>query len=105
MNLVESRSTVNGHLVYSFIHIDYCLYILPGQQSQYGVIEGDFAMLMSLYHGYELLQQHGLRSLCNHLEGIVSGQKGTGRTRAELLRNHTFNEIMDYLRGKFETVK
>ncbi len=65
------------------------------------MVEGDFALALSLYHGYELLQLHGLRSLYNFLDGIVSGEKGHGRTRAELQRCAVFQEIMDQLRTKF----
>ncbi|BFZ07881.1 hypothetical protein BsWGS_10920 [Bradybaena similaris] len=71
------------------------------QKVQYGNIEADFAMAISLYHGFELLQLHGLRSLYNYLTGIIVGDKGYGRTRSELLRNADFNDIMDNLRQKF----
>ncbi|KAK7505416.1 hypothetical protein BaRGS_00003161 [Batillaria attramentaria] len=71
-------------------------------RSQYGVVEGDFALAMSLYHGYELLQLHGLRSLYNFLQGVVSGDKAYGRTRTELMRNADFCTIMDILRDKFQ---
>ncbi|XP_013379529.1 Fanconi anemia group M protein [Lingula anatina] len=72
------------------------------QRHQYGIVEGDFAMCMSLYHGFELLQQHGLRSLHQFLKSIVSGEKGHGRTRSELMRNQDFNAIMEMLEEKFE---
>ncbi|CAG5134268.1 unnamed protein product, partial [Candidula unifasciata] len=71
------------------------------QQAHYGNIEADFAMAISLYHGFELLQLHGLRSLYNYLTGIIVGEKGYGRTRSELLRNADFNDIMENLRQKF----
>lgn len=77
-----------------------CLCSLP-QQAQYGNIEADFAMAISLYHGFELLQLHGLRSLYNFMTGIIAGEKGYGRTRSELLRNADFNDIMETLREKF----
>ena len=56
---------------------------------------------MSLYHGFELLQLHGSRSLYNFLEGILSGEKGHGRTKAELTRNGDFNEIMSMLAERY----
>ena len=64
-------------------------------------MEGDFALAMSLYHGFELLQLHGSRSLYNFLEGILTGDKGYGRTRTELTRNADFNELMGLLAGKY----
>ena len=65
------------------------------------MVEGDFALAMSLYHGYELLQLHGSRSLYNFLVGILTGDKGYGRTKAELTRNADFNELMGMLSGKY----
>lgn len=56
---------------------------------------------MSLYHGYELLQLHGSRSLYTFLDGILTGEKGYGRTRTELMRNAEFNELMKILSGKY----
>ncbi|XP_064622547.1 uncharacterized protein LOC135484794 [Lineus longissimus] len=70
-------------------------------QSQYGMVEGDFAMCISLYHGYELLQLHGLKPLYSFLEGIASGEKGFGRSRHELLRNADFCSILEELKAKF----
>ncbi|KAK3757789.1 hypothetical protein RRG08_027148 [Elysia crispata] len=71
------------------------------QPAQRGMVEADFCMAISLYHGYDLLQLHGLRSLYNFLMGLLSGEKGYGRTRAELLRNADFNSVMDKLHHKF----
>ncbi|XP_076442631.1 Fanconi anemia group M protein-like [Babylonia areolata] len=71
-------------------------------RSQYGIVEGDFALAMSLYHGFELLQLHGLRSLHNFLEGIVNGTKSYGRTRTELMKNADFNEVKEILNAKFQ---
>ena len=34
---------------------------------QKGVLEGDFGSAMSLYHGFDLLQQHGLRPFYNFM--------------------------------------
>ena len=75
-------------------------------RAHYGSVEGDFAMALSLYHGFELLQRHGLRSLYNFLEGLVAGDnKGTGRTRSELLRNTDFVTFLDTLRSTYKPVK
>lgn len=40
------------------------------------MLEGDFALCISLYHGYELLMQMGLRSLFFYLQGIMDGSRG-----------------------------
>ena len=77
-------------------------FVFSLQRNQYGIVEGDFALAMSLYHGYELLQLHGLRSLFHFLDGIVGGNKSYGRTRSELMRNADFNDIMNLLRQKFQ---
>ncbi len=71
------------------------------QRQQYGSIEGDFALCISLYHAYELLLQHGLRSFFNFLEDLVTGEKGYGRTKSELQKSVDFNQIFDELSGKF----
>ncbi|XP_060063063.1 Fanconi anemia group M protein-like [Ylistrum balloti] len=71
------------------------------QRTQYGAVEGDLALAMSLYHGFELLQLHGQRSLYNYLESIVSGEKGHGRTKTELMKNAGFVELMEKLRSQF----
>ncbi|KAL4238941.1 hypothetical protein ACF0H5_003645 [Mactra antiquata] len=71
-------------------------------RNQYGVVEGDFALAMSLYHGYELLQLHGSRSLYTFLDGILTGEKGYGRTRTELMRNADFNDLMKILSQKYQ---
>lgn len=76
------------------------LFIIYFQRNNYGSIEGDFALAMSLFHGFELLQLHGSRSLYNYLNGILHGDKGYNRTRTELTRNLDFNDLMDDLREK-----
>ncbi|XP_022090579.1 Fanconi anemia group M protein-like isoform X2 [Acanthaster planci] len=73
----------------------------PPQVKSRGVVEGDFALCISLYHGFELLLQHGLRSLFSFLQSTVDGDKGFSRTRQELLRNAEFVQLMDTLRDKF----
>ncbi|KFQ62303.1 Fanconi anemia group M protein, partial [Pelecanus crispus] len=66
-----------------------------------GVIEGDFALCISLYHGYELLLQMGLRSLFIYLCGIMDGSKGLSRTKTELGRNEDFMKLYQQLRDMF----
>ncbi|NWW67111.1 FANCM protein, partial [Ifrita kowaldi] len=66
-----------------------------------GIIEGDFALCISLYHGYELLLQMGIRSLFIYLWGIMDGSKGLSRTKTELGRNEDFMELYQQLRDLF----
>ncbi|NWU25433.1 FANCM protein, partial [Dyaphorophyia castanea] len=66
-----------------------------------GIIEGDFALCISLYHGYELLLQMGIRSLFIYLWGIMDGSKGLSRTRTELGHNEDFMELYQQLRDTF----
>lgn len=47
---------------------------------QQGVMEGDFALCISLCHGYELLMQMGLRSLFFFIQGIMDGSKSSSPT-------------------------
>ncbi|XP_042655234.1 Fanconi anemia group M protein isoform X2 [Tyto alba] len=76
----------------------------PSSQSvgiHQGIIEGDFALCISLYHGYELLLQMGLRSLFIYLCGIMDGSKGLTRTKNELGRNEDFMKLYQQLRDMF----
>ncbi|XP_058695831.1 Fanconi anemia group M protein isoform X2 [Poecile atricapillus] len=66
-----------------------------------GVIEGDFALCISLYHGYELLLQMGIRSLFIYLWGIMDGSKGLSRTKSELGRNEDFMKLYQQLQDVF----
>ncbi|KAL9851046.1 Fanconi anemia group M protein isoform 2-T2 [Geothlypis trichas] len=66
-----------------------------------GIIEGDFALCISLYHGYELLLQMGIRSLFIYLWGIMDGSKGLSRTKSELGRNQDFMELYQKLQDMF----
>ena len=60
---------------------------------------------MSLYHGFELLELQGLRSLYNFLDNTISGDKGFGRTRTELMKNADFRDLMEFLAEKFKPYK
>lgn len=64
-----------GFLLLSHILIQSEPAFLP-QGIHQGIIEGDFALCISLYHGYELLLQMGIRSLFIYLWGIMDGSKG-----------------------------
>lgn len=75
------------------------------QRHLFGIVEGDFAICMSLYHGYELLLLHGLRTLCSFLEGLVSGDKAVARTRSELLKNQDFTDLLEILKQTYKPIK
>ncbi|XP_012371814.1 Fanconi anemia group M protein isoform X2 [Octodon degus] len=68
---------------------------------QQGVVEGEFAVCISLYHGYELLQQMGMRSLYVFLSGIMDGTKGMTRAKNELCRNEDFVKLYSHLECVF----
>ena len=71
-------------------------------RSQAGLVEGDFAMCISLYHAYELLLQHGILSFYNFIKGIVDGTKGMARAKSEITRCHDFTALMAELREEIE---
>jgi ERCC4-related helicase len=60
-----------------------------------GVIENDFAVLMSLTHAYELLVKHGITPFYQYLaeSNNQDGQRFAG-TRAQLLQNPKYNELL-----------
>ncbi|RXM93759.1 Fanconi anemia group M protein [Acipenser ruthenus] len=82
----------------------------PGERSsresgasvaQKGSVEGDFALCISLYHGYELLLQMGIRSLFLFMQGIMDGTKGMTRARNELSRNPDFMGLYQQMEAMF----
>ncbi|XP_037690857.1 Fanconi anemia group M protein [Choloepus didactylus] len=72
---------------------------------QQGIIEGEFAICISLYHGYELLQQMGMRSLYFFLCGIMDGTKGMTRAKNELSRNKDFMKLYNHLECLFASTR
>ncbi|XP_032791668.2 Fanconi anemia group M protein homolog [Daphnia magna] len=69
-----------------------------------GMIEGDFALCITLTHALELLLQHGIRGFYNFLAGktdVVDGETGHNRTRTELLKVNGFSQMMEDLKSKF----
>ncbi|XP_061600211.1 Fanconi anemia group M protein [Cololabis saira] len=68
---------------------------------QQGMLEGDFALCISLYHGYELLMQMGLRSLFFYIQGIMDGSREMSRARNELQRTPTFMDLYREMEAKF----
>ncbi|XP_040267293.1 Fanconi anemia group M protein isoform X1 [Bufo bufo] len=71
--------------------------------AQMGAVEGDFALCISLYHGYELLLQMGTRSLFFYLRSIMDGSKGMNRARNELGRNANFMDLYQRLEAMFSS--
>eukprot|EP00111_Clytia_hemisphaerica_P002682 TCONS_00007586-protein len=67
-----------------------------------GYVEGDFALLMSLYHAYDLLQQHGLLSFYTFIKALLSGSKGTSKAKMELNRNEKLMNLMEDLHSRIE---
>ncbi|XP_026185210.1 Fanconi anemia group M protein isoform X2 [Mastacembelus armatus] len=68
---------------------------------QQGMLEGDFALCISLYHGYELLMQMGLRSLFLYIQGIMDGSRDMSRVRNELQRTPTFMDLYHEMEAMF----
>ncbi|XP_043998013.1 Fanconi anemia group M protein isoform X2 [Gambusia affinis] len=71
--------------------------------SHQGVLEGDFALCISLYHGYELLVQMGLRSLFFYLQGIMDGSREMSRAKNELQRTPAFMDLYQEMETMFLT--
>ncbi len=69
------------------------------------MIEGDFALCISLLHGSEVLEKHGLRSFHSHLKAMLSGEKVYGRAKQELQRNVDIQEILEQLNGMFDPIR
>ncbi|XP_063885046.1 Fanconi anemia group M protein-like isoform X2 [Scylla paramamosain] len=69
---------------------------------RFGVVEGLFALCMTLYHSYELMLQHGTRSFYRFLKETLSGGKSNYFARRELCNNEIFQSIMNDLSKKFE---
>ncbi|XP_039525342.1 Fanconi anemia group M protein isoform X4 [Pimephales promelas] len=73
------------------------------QGPQQGPIEGDFAICITLYHGYDLLQQMGIRSLFLFFQNIFSGAKESSRARNELQRCPVFMDLYREMESMFAT--
>ncbi|XP_008398144.1 Fanconi anemia group M protein isoform X1 [Poecilia reticulata] len=71
--------------------------------SHQGVLEGDFALCISLYHGYELLTQMGLRSLFFYIQGIMDGSREMSRAKNELQKTPTFMDLYQEMETMFLT--
>ncbi|MEL6806070.1 MAG: hypothetical protein AAFO91_20110, partial [Bacteroidota bacterium] len=71
------------------------------QRQAMGMVEGDFAICLSLYHGLELLLHHGLKSFHIFIRASVDASKGGARARVMLQSNAEFGEIMRELEALF----
>jgi len=67
-----------------------------------GSVEGDFALGISLYHAFELLQVHGMRSFYQTISHLLDGPSSRGKN--ELTRDRHFAGILRRLRSKLEEV-
>ncbi|XP_056151369.1 Fanconi anemia group M protein [Lampris incognitus] len=65
------------------------------------MLEGDFALCISLCHGYELLLQNGLRSLFFYVQSIMDGSREMCRARNELQRTPIFMELYHEMEALF----
>jgi len=61
------------------------------------VVEGDFAICLSMYHGLELLLQHGMKSFFIFIKGLIVGSKGNSRTKSILQSDSNFKDVFDSL--------
>jgi len=65
-----------------------------------GVVEGDFAVAMSLYHGYDLMLQHGLRPFYNFFNK-KDEQFSAKRIKQSLSKVSAWRDLMATLTEKF----
>lgn len=66
-----------------------------------GAAEGIFAVLISLYHAYELLQLHGIVSFKNYLTRLPSDSDAApqSRIRNELAANPAFAQLLAHIQS------
>ncbi len=67
-------------------------------------MEGDFALAISLFHAYELLQLHGMRSFYQFLRTTFSAGSASNQSMAkrDVIRSPIFNNIMRELTNNFQ---
>ena len=74
--------------------------------TQARAIESDFALSISLFHAYELLLQHGLRSFYQFLSHTLCGVGGSqSHAKLEVSRSVGFTVIMSKLEGYLSGTK
>ncbi|XP_069494851.1 Fanconi anemia group M protein isoform X2 [Ambystoma mexicanum] len=71
------------------------------KKCEQGILEGDYALCISLFHGSELLLQMGSRSFYVYLRTIMDGSRGATRARSELSRNQDFMNLYQQLETMF----
>ncbi|CAH8457779.1 unnamed protein product [Schistosoma rodhaini] len=64
-------------------------------------IQCDFALVICLLHGLELLVQHGLRPLYRYLEGVYSGNRASSLARSQLNKLPNMNNLWTELAQRF----
>lgn len=71
--------------------------------AQAGVLEGDFALSISLFHAFELLQLHGMHSFHQFLRNTFCSGPSPRLSIAkhDIIRSPLFNGIMKQLADKF----
>lgn len=70
----------------------------PSPTPQHGPIEADFAVAISLFHAYDLLGQHGLRSFHQYLSHTFTTPYS--RTHTETSHHPEFSTVLQDLRRK-----
>lgn len=65
-------------------------------------MESDFALSISLYHAFELLQLHGMRSFHQFLKTTFSSGARKSQAKMDIFRNPIFNGIMKQLHEKLQ---
>lgn len=73
----------------------------PDVLSNKGMVEADFATLISLYHAYDQLLIHGMRSFFRFMTKETEEDRNAKRIRAELGRIPQWRDILAHLTEKF----
>ncbi len=64
------------------------------------MVEGDFALAMSLSHAYELLVQHGMRSFYQFLVNSFSARDNLSKAKMQILQSSLFRGIIASLKDR-----
>ncbi len=68
-------------------------------------MRGDFALAISLFHAFELLLIHGMRSFHQFLKNTFSAATNQSRARQNIIRSPLFNGIMKELHKNLQESK
>ena len=85
-----------------FLYVFIMVPSLPPSLPQAGPVESDFALSISLFHAFELLQLHGMRSFYQFLITTFSSGASRSHAKMDILRSPIFNGIMKQLREKLQ---